>query len=81
MAGPVLTTFLNDYKLPLPSMPSPFHGQNTKANFALDYRQTVDPFLGEGWMDTYFLGEITYNGEGCNIEPDYFDFMDDQEFS
>jgi hypothetical protein len=29
MAGPVLTTFLNDYKLPLPTMPSPFHGQNT----------------------------------------------------
>lgn len=26
MAGPVLTTFLNDYKLPLPRMPSPFHG-------------------------------------------------------
>lgn len=81
MAGPVLTTFLNDYKLPLKGMPSPFHGQNTVANFELDYRQTVDPYLGEGWMDSYFLGEITYNGEGCTLEADYFDFMDDQEFS
>jgi len=62
MAGPVLTTFLDDYKLPLRGLPSPFHGQNTVADFALDYRQTIDPYLGEGWMDTYFLGEILYNG-------------------
>jgi hypothetical protein len=81
MAGPVLTTFLNDYKFPLTGIPSPFHGQNTAANFELDYRNTVDPFLGEGWMDTYFLGEILYGGQGCDLEPDFFDFMDDQEFS
>ena len=32
-------------------------------------------------MDTYFLGEVLYKGEGCDLEADYFDFMDDQEFS
>jgi len=41
----------------------------------------VDPYLGQGWMDTYFLGELTYQGRGCPLEADYFDFMDDQEFS
>lgn len=41
----------------------------------------MDPFLGQGWMDSYFLGELTYNGKGCALEADYFDFMDDQEFS
>lgn len=81
MAGPVLTNFLNDYQLPLNHIPSPFKGQNTYDNFALDYRQTMDPFLGQGWMDSYFLGELTYNGKGCALEADYFDFMDDQEFS
>ena len=77
MAGPVLTTFLDDYQFPLNDLPSPFHGQNTKASFTLDYRQTIDPYLGEGWMDSFFLGELMYNGEGCALEADYFDFMDD----
>jgi len=83
MAGPVLTEFMNDYKFPLPSMPSPFHGQDTSADFSLDYRQTIDPFIGDGWLDTYFLGELIWNGDmmGCAYDHDFFDFMDATTFS
>ena len=83
MAGPVLTTFLNDYKLPLPTMPSPFHGQNTQADFLMDYRQTIDPNIGDGYLDTYFLGEIIWADDemGCAYDHDFFDFMDATTFS
>jgi hypothetical protein len=83
MAAPVVTTFLNDYKLSMPTMPSPFHGQDTSADFLLDYRQTIDPFIGDGWIDTYFLGEVVWANDkkGCQYEHDFFDFMDAQTFS
>ena len=48
MGEPVLTSFLNDYKLPLRGMPSPFQGQTATADFELDYRQTADPFITTG---------------------------------
>lgn len=32
-------------------------------------------------MDTYFVGALTYHGNACELEHDYFDFMDAQEFS
>ena len=75
---PILTTFLNEYRLPLDQMPSPFLGQGVDryANFELDWRNTVSPVIKEGQMDMYFLGEITRPGESCGtLDPDQFDFM------
>ena len=43
LAEPVLTSFLNGYRLPLPRMPSPFHGQDTYADFVLDWRNVENP--------------------------------------
>ena len=40
---PVMTTFLNYYKLPLNNVPSPFRDQPAKADFMLDFRNTEDP--------------------------------------
>ena len=64
-------------------MPTPFHGQDTTADFLLDYRQTIDPFIGDNWIDTYFTGELIWAGdnEGCKLEHDFFDFMNANTFS
>jgi hypothetical protein len=63
---PVLTTFLNDYRMPLKRMPTPFLGQGDKvSNFELDWRNTADPVITEGQMDIFFLGELTNEGQSC----------------
>jgi len=73
---PILTTFLNDYRMPLHDMPTPFYGQGKVTdNFELDWRNTIDPVVKEGQLDMYFLGEITYGDESCGtLDPDQFDF-------
>lgn len=75
-----MDSFLNHYKLPF-SLPTLVRGQDSIDNFELDYRNTQSPFIGEGWVDIFFSGELMYNGEGCNIEPKYMDFMQSQTFS
>jgi hypothetical protein len=50
-------------------------------HFSLDYRQTSSPYIGNGFADFYFNGEIGYKGEGCEIEHDYMDFMSNEVFS
>ena len=72
LGEPILTTFLNDYRMSLDHMPSPFLGQGQRyANFELDWRNTIDPVVKEGQIDMYFLGEITEPGESCGeLKPD-----------
>jgi hypothetical protein len=73
---------------------SPFAGQNTKAAFEFDYRNTQSPFIGEGFMDLYFLGELLYvPGKGmkkdehgsefipCTLQPDAMGFLNTETFS
>lgn len=70
-----MTSFLNDYKLPLRGMPSPFNGQPAIADFTLDYRNTMDPIITNGQIDLKFFGEILYNGHICKLEAEPFDFL------
>jgi hypothetical protein len=56
---PVLTSFFNDYKMPLRNMPSPFLGQEgVFADFQLDWRSTSDPVIKEGQLDMRIIGDI-----------------------
>jgi hypothetical protein len=81
MAGPVLDSFLNHYSLDF-RLPGLIRGQTDKSDsFTLDYRQTASPYIGNGFADFYFNGEIGYKGEGCDIEHDYMDFMSNEVFS
>ena len=75
---PVLTKFFNNYKLPLHGMQSAFIGQPGEADFVLDWRQTSDPVIREGEMDLKFIGSVDYiyGNKKCTMEPDAFDFMD-----
>ena len=81
MFGPVMTNFLNEYRQDVP-FKSQIHGQNTADVMTLDYRNTREPFIGEGWIDFHFLGEFSYNGEECGeLVHDPMEFIDDKEFS
>lgn len=75
MLGPSLDRYLNHYKMPL-YLPSPFKGQTSTADFHLDFRNTNDPYIGEGFIDFYFLGELLYGNSGCILDPDHLTFQD-----
>jgi hypothetical protein len=74
-----LTKFLNDYKLPLNGIPSPFFGQPATADFTLDFRNTENPVVRNGIIDFKFFGEILYQGHICQLEAEPFDFLEDEE--
>jgi len=41
-------------------------GQSDKIDdFSLDFRNTQNPFIGNGFIDFWFSGELMYHGEGC----------------
>jgi len=78
MIGPILTEFLNNYQLNL-NIPAYFPGaQTASADVTIDYRNTMTPYIGEGYIDLFFLGEMIYNGQGCELENDPMDFLDEQ---
>lgn len=64
MAEPTLTTIMNNYQLPV-HLKEAFKGQNGQDDFVIDFRQTMQPFIGEGFIDLMASGELIYNGEGC----------------
>jgi len=72
-----MTEFTNDYRLIFPLWRSPFRGQTTESKFMLDWRQTKDPWIGNGFLDTYFVGELIWmgNGRDCQLEHEEMDFM------
>lgn len=76
MLGPLLANILNDYEVTIPFKDF-LPGQDSTAEFTVDYRNTISPYIGEGYIDLYFLGEFMQNGEGCNYEHEVFDFMGD----
>mgnify|MGYP000194203781 CR=1 FL=1 len=80
MLGPVLTSFLNNYQMSLPIRDF-FPGQNSMDTFTFDYKNTKQPYIGEGWIDLYFLGEFIYQGQGCDLAPDEMDFLNNNQFS
>jgi hypothetical protein len=94
MMGPIMDQALNHYKNKV-VLKSPFAGQHTSAAFEFDYRNTQSPFIGEGYMDIFFLGELIYSpskhnqdqgGHGstytpCNLSPDPMSFSNSDTFS
>ena len=76
MLGPVMTSFLNEYQLEM-NIKDIFPGQTSEDTFILDYRHTTRPFIGEGWIDMFIVGElVTKDHPECDILPDPIDFMD-----
>ena len=59
MMGPIMDQALNHYHTGVILL-SPFHGQNSRAQFDFDFRNTQSPFIGDGYMDSFILGELTY---------------------
>lgn len=48
----------------------------------LDYRHTHKPYIGDGFIDMFMVGDIKLNeNENCDIKPDPLNFMADDKFS
>jgi hypothetical protein len=83
MAEPTLTTIMNNYQLPL-HLKEAFKGQTGQDDFVIDFRQTMTPFIGEGFIDLMASGELFYNGEGCgegSIQNNNLHFLNSQDYS
>lgn len=80
MMGPILDKALGHYQTNI-TLPSPLPGQKTAATFDFDFRNTRSPFIGDGYIDLYFLGELLQNNKNCTMEPDYMDFINSDTFS
>jgi len=79
MLGPVIDAFLNHYKWDF-YMQSPFVGSEEYTILELDYRNTQTPYIGDGFVNFYFSGELLYDGTGCpGMEHDYMVFSDKSE--
>jgi len=60
MLGPVIDTFLNHYHFDF-YIWSPFMGQNEYSIMSFDYRQTRSPYIGDGYLEFYYVGELAHN--------------------
>lgn len=56
-------------------------GQETEAKFDFDFRNTWSPIIGDGYMDMFFLGELTYDGNTCELDADNMNFINGNTFS
>jgi hypothetical protein len=74
MLGPLLTSVFDGYKMALP-VRDLLPGQNNEDTFTLDYRNTMRPYIGDGWVDFYFLGETLYQEQGCKLAPSPMEFL------
>lgn len=68
LLGPMITEFTHGYTLPF-QISNPLPGQIATDNFVLDYRHTHKPFIGDGFIDMYLVGDLVFRGEICQIEP------------
>jgi hypothetical protein len=75
---PVMTSFLNGFKLPLPDVPSPFTGQPSFGSFNFDYRNTMDPIIYTDvrGLDFKFYGELEFHDHECTLVHEPFDFLE-----
>lgn len=65
--------FLNHYMFPF-TFPSMIRGQNTEDQFILDLRNTQSPYIGNGYIDLYFSGELIYGEHDCTLVADDLNF-------
>lgn len=54
---PLFTDIMHGYMLPL-HLGDAFKGQNAEADFLVDFRQVKTPFIGQGYMDLYAVGDL-----------------------
>lgn len=83
MLGPLVDTFLNSYITEVP-FHSPFLGmQDTYDTFLFDYRNTKSPDIKNGYVDFYFLGDVTPKDRPnlCDIEADKMQFLNTEIIS
>ena len=59
MLGPLFDQALGNYEITV-NMPSIFRGQHTASTFTFDYRNTRSPWIGNGYIDIFFLGELNH---------------------
>jgi len=59
MLGPVIDQFLNHYHFDF-YIWSPFKGQNKYSIMSFDYRNTRSPYIGDGFLEFYYVGELAY---------------------
>ena len=78
--GPMADKALHHYQLPV-TLKSPFPGQGTNSSFIFDYRNVYSPYIGNGYIDLYFAGELLHGSNVCEIEPDYMQFANSMTFS
>lgn len=77
LLSPMIAKFTNGYQLPL-TLYDMYPGQGTSSDqFVLDYRHTIAPYIGEGYIQMFIVGILQYNGEGCTLEPTKLDFKQD----
>lgn len=60
MLGPIINDFLNNYTFDF-YIWSPFMGQNKYTIMSFDYRQTRTPYIGDGFLEFYYVGELAHN--------------------
>ena len=59
MFEPILTRYMQQYKIPI-HLGEAFHGQSGQDDFHLDIRNIYPPYIGDGYMDMYLVGETWY---------------------
>ena len=64
MFEPILTRSMQQYKIPV-HLGEAFHGQSGQDDFHLDIRSVQAPYIGDGFMDMYLVGETWYQDRGC----------------
>lgn len=78
LLAPMLAKFTNGYQLPL-TLYDMYPGQGkTSDQFVLDYRSTHMPVIGNGYLDLFIVGDLLYNGEGCNLQSTPMTFKEDE---
>lgn len=82
MLGPLIDQALSNYEITV-NMPTIFRGQNTVSTFTFDYRNTMSPYIGDGYIDLFFLGQLNYgiHRDNCKLEADWMDFINSNTFS
>lgn len=81
MFEPIMTSFLDDYKLTVP-VEHLVWGQTGSDSYQLDYRNVYPPYLYSGAMEFQIYGDTIFNGQGCGItEFEPISFLPTQEYS
>jgi len=79
---PVLTYAMNNYRFPV-VLPNLVTGQNAASELELDVRHTYKPYIGNGVLELYMIGELMFDNKTCgvNFKEVPMTFLDEDKFS